>query len=256
MEEWNESLVFFKTMDQKFSNIQWTQLEINIQQRSALVDWVYDCIRALEDCGKRTFFLTCHILDRYLELKQVTLDQFQLVGVACLWIATKIEGVGGGYLLVTDLINCFVDDIKKEQILAMECEILQSLDFQLLYTTTFDFLRCYVLFFPMNQADYNELCYLCELCELNFNLRIGTRLELFGVMLMIQSHYRQSQLYWKKEQEDFFYPFSREDMAKQVDFFKDKLKRLVQSKLVYVKKNYREMDKKQFHSFDQFLTHE
>lgn len=69
-----------------------TQSHINEKMRSILVDWLVE-VHMKFKLDPETLFLTINLIDRYLERKEVTRPKLQLVGVGCLFIATKYEEI-------------------------------------------------------------------------------------------------------------------------------------------------------------------
>jgi len=69
-----------------------TQSHINERMRSILVDWLVE-VHMKFKLVPETLFLTVNLIDRYLERKEVTRSNLQLLGVSCLLIATKYEEI-------------------------------------------------------------------------------------------------------------------------------------------------------------------
>ena len=65
---------------------------LNWEKRARLVDWL---VRIHEYCNMlpETLFLTVHYIDRFLTLKGITQDKFQLVGLVALFVAAKYEEI-------------------------------------------------------------------------------------------------------------------------------------------------------------------
>ena len=68
------------------------QLHINEKMRSILVDWIVEVDKKLQ-LRPETIFLTVNLLDRYLEKQVCAKDRLQLIGTACLFIASKYEEI-------------------------------------------------------------------------------------------------------------------------------------------------------------------
>lgn len=114
------------------------QHNINTRMRSILVDWLHEvamefslCIQTIEKC--------VNLLDRYLSVASIQRNQLQLVGVACLLIASKYEEVTPpsieDFTWVTD------NSYTREQVLDMEACILSKLGFRLNIVTISDVLH-------------------------------------------------------------------------------------------------------------------
>ncbi|XP_022100841.1 G2/mitotic-specific cyclin-B-like [Acanthaster planci] len=112
--------------------------EITERMRTILVDWMVQ-VHLRFHLLQETLFLTIQILDRYLEVQSVSKNKLQLVGVTSMLIAAKFEEMYppeiGDFVYITD--NAY----SKAQILAMECDILRKLDFNLGKPLCIHFLR-------------------------------------------------------------------------------------------------------------------
>jgi cyclin B len=60
--------------------------------RAILVDWLVD-VHAKFKLVNETLFLTINLIDRFLEKTLVSRKNLQLVGVTCMFIATKYEEI-------------------------------------------------------------------------------------------------------------------------------------------------------------------
>lgn len=108
------------------------------QNRDILVNWlikVHNKFKLLEE----TLYLTMNILDKFLSKQLITIDHLQLVGITCLFIASKYEEIYPPsikhFAFETDG-SCSVDSIK-------QCEkvILKTLNYDLNYANPMNFLR-------------------------------------------------------------------------------------------------------------------
>ena len=66
------------------------QDEILTSHRAMLVDWLVEVVDVFGMCD-RSSSLAVWLLDRYLSIKKSTRAQFQIVGAACLHVASKCE---------------------------------------------------------------------------------------------------------------------------------------------------------------------
>lgn len=60
--------------------------------RAILVDWLVEVAEEYK-LATETLYLTVNYVDRYLSVKVVPRSQLQLVGVACMLVASKFEEV-------------------------------------------------------------------------------------------------------------------------------------------------------------------
>jgi G2/mitotic-specific cyclin 1/2 len=114
------------------------QKELQWKMRSILVDWLVEVhvkFRLLPE----TLFLAVNLIDRFLSLRVVSLVKLQLVGLTCLFIASKYEEV------ISPSIQNFLymaeDNYTEDEIVRAERYVLQVLKFGLQYPTPMSFLR-------------------------------------------------------------------------------------------------------------------
>lgn len=69
-----------------------SQPHINEKMRSILVDWLIE-VHLKFKLVPETLYLAINLIDRYLESAEVSRAKLQLVGVACLLVASKYEEI-------------------------------------------------------------------------------------------------------------------------------------------------------------------
>ena len=114
--------------------------KINAKMRAILFDWIVD-VHLKYQYKTETLYLTFNLIDRYLEAVQVSQGTLQLVGIICLWIATKYAEEQRHireHVLICD------SAYTKEQMLEMERAILMQLEYRLTVPTQYDFLTRYI----------------------------------------------------------------------------------------------------------------
>ncbi|XP_071688983.1 cyclin-A1-4-like [Rutidosis leptorrhynchoides] len=118
------------------------QEEIDPEKRARLVNFLVGVSDNLE-LLPHTLYLTINYVDRYLSAVSIDTQSFQLLGVACLMIASKYEEIYPSEMDVF-LLMC-PDDYKAEDIEKMQYLVLDTLDFDLYVVTVEPFLRRFVL---------------------------------------------------------------------------------------------------------------
>jgi len=140
------------------------QPEINSKMRAMLVDWLID-VGIEYELENETVFLTISYIDQFLSSLTISLQNFQLLGTAALFIASKYEEIYPpelkDFIFVTD------DAYTKLQMLSMEKVILKSLNFSVSPPTIFYFLKYFLtkLSLPIYVQYFAE--YLCFLSLLH-----------------------------------------------------------------------------------------
>ncbi|XP_006654583.1 cyclin-B1-5 isoform X2 [Oryza brachyantha] len=118
-----------------------SQLEVNPKMRAILADWIIEVHYKFE-LMPETLYLTMYVIDRYLSLQPVLRRELQLVGIAAMLIACKYEEIWAPE--VNDFI-CIADNAYlRHQILAMEKNILNRLQWNLTVPTPYVFLVRFV----------------------------------------------------------------------------------------------------------------
>jgi len=113
------------------------QKDINAKMRAILMDWLVE-VHMKYRLRNETLYLTVSTIDRYLTQMPVLRKKLQLVGVVAMFIAAKFEEINppgvNDYEYITD--NAYT----KEDILNMECQMLTTLNFQIVVPTAAHFM--------------------------------------------------------------------------------------------------------------------
>ncbi len=117
------------------------QTDINRKMRSILVDWLVDVHNRFK-LQPLTLWLTVNILDRYLMEVQTVRSKVQLVGVSALFIACKYEEIFPPFL--KDCVTITDNTYKPVDVLAMERQILVTLNYNIFVPTGYHFLTRYL----------------------------------------------------------------------------------------------------------------
>lgn len=129
---------------------------LQTRMRAILLDWLIEVCEVYK-LHRETFYLTVEYLDRYLSRKEnISKNQLQLIGITCLFIASKIEEIYPPKLhefaYVTDS-ACTEDDI-----LAQEFLVLQTLSWNITPMTVIGWAGIYMqLYETMVKNDSSSL---------------------------------------------------------------------------------------------------
>ncbi|XP_004498706.2 cyclin-A2-2 [Cicer arietinum] len=117
------------------------QQDINPKMRAILVDWLVEVSEEYK-LVPDTLYLTVNLIDRVLSQRLITKQRLQLLGVACMLTSSKYEEITAPQIKEF----CFITDYtySKEEILKMEREVLNLLNFQLAVPTIKTFLRRFI----------------------------------------------------------------------------------------------------------------
>lgn len=116
------------------------QQDIKPRQRNHLVRWMAEVYVQLKLLAE-TYFLAVNIVDQVLDNCLVSRKKIHLIGVAAMFIASKYEETWAPPL--NDLLVCCDYAFTDQDILRMEREILNRIDFNLAIPAPIHFLRRY-----------------------------------------------------------------------------------------------------------------
>ncbi|TFK49439.1 hypothetical protein OE88DRAFT_1663020 [Heliocybe sulcata] len=114
------------------------QKELAWKMRAILTDWLIQIhfrFRLLPE----TLFLCTNIMDRFLSARVVSVAKLQLVGITCLFIASKTEEIVSPS--VVNFLQCADSSYTDQDILQAERYVLKTLDWNLSYPNPIHFLR-------------------------------------------------------------------------------------------------------------------
>ena len=104
------------------------QKDLAWKMRGILTDWliqVHSRFRLLPE----TLFLCVNIIDRFLSARVVSLAKLQLVGITCMFIATKLEEVVAPS--ASNFLYCADSLYTEAEILQAERYVLKTIDWNL-----------------------------------------------------------------------------------------------------------------------------
>ena len=161
----NENINYPDYINDIFSNQK--SEKINIKTRAIVIDWLVH-IHYKFKLKEETLYLTINIMDRFTKTTSFNLNDYQLISICSLLIASKFEDIYPPE--ISDLIYASKNTYSKEQIIKTEYEILKKLNFNLLYNSSYKFLSYYYLTSQINNIKVLHLAqYILELSLLNLS---------------------------------------------------------------------------------------
>ena len=143
-----------------------TQKYISEKMRTILLDWLID-VHARFKLFDETLFLTINIIDRYLSKKSINKKYFQLLGITAMFIASKYEDIYPPdlkeFIFMTD--NAYT----REELMKLECDILDIIEFNMTYPTSLRFLEIFKKRLHLKDLDFNRCRYFIEICLFDYN---------------------------------------------------------------------------------------
>ena len=152
----------------KFDYMNLVQDDINEKMRNILLDWLFE-LHIKFNLTQETFLLTVNIIDRYLSIKKINRKYLQLLGITSMFISCKYEEI---YCpKINDFIYFTDYTYNKNEMLNMENDILNILNFDISFASTLTFLNMYKnSFFKLNE-NMNCFCnFLINISEIEYNM--------------------------------------------------------------------------------------
>jgi hypothetical protein len=143
------------------------QTDINAKMRTILINWLVEVHRKFR-LKPETLFLTVNILDRFLEKKAVSRSKLQLVGVGALLIASKYEEIYAPE--VQELVEMTDNAYTRDEVLQVECIMLNTLAFELAVPTPFFFCQRFLQASENTEELQHLTLFLLELCLLDYKM--------------------------------------------------------------------------------------
>ena len=108
--------------------------------RRILIDWLIDVHKKFR-LQTKTMFMAVNLIDRYLEVQPIKKQNFQLLGITCLLMASKYEEIYPPPLSEYTYVcaDAYVDNDLK----TMEGDVLIKLNFNLVFTSSWELWEMY-----------------------------------------------------------------------------------------------------------------
>eukprot|EP00095_Tigriopus_kingsejongensis_P001067 maker-scaffold631_size122145-snap-gene-0.48 protein:Tk01067 transcript:maker-scaffold631_size122145-snap-gene-0.48-mRNA-1 annotation:"ccna_patvu ame: full" len=172
------------------------QVDISFVMRTILVDWLVEVGEEYK-LNQETIYLAVNYIDRFLSCMAVQRAKLQLVGTACLFLASKYEEICppdvGDFVYIAD------DTYSKGQVLRMEQMVMKVLRFNLAIPTSLIFVN---LFATQVDSDDETRClaqYLSELTLLDARIYLGYRSSVIGAAALSLARHTQGLMPWTDE---------------------------------------------------------
>lgn len=136
------------------------QRDINPNMRAILVDWLVEVAEEYKLSSETLYLGVCY-LDRYLSKKSIARRDLQLLGVACMLLASKYEEIYAPS--VDEFVYISDNTYNKDEVFQMEANVLDVLEFSLTVATIKNFLRRFLKAAYADQTVNMFANYLCEL---------------------------------------------------------------------------------------------
>ena len=170
------------------------QSDINEKMRAILVDWLIEVHHKFQ-FEQETLHLTINLIDRYLSRKVIQKERFQLLGVACLLISAKYEEIYreeiSDFIYITDYAYTIADLIR------MEKEVLQVVDYCLTVTTSNKLLEMAKIIFALEETEYNLARYFLEIFSIDYRMtNYSQSVIAFACLYLVNTMYRNEEKFF------------------------------------------------------------
>lgn len=210
------------------------QTDINEKMRAILLDWLVE-VHLKFKLMPETMFLTANIIDRFLERKLVIRQKLQLVGVTAMLLASKYEEIYAPE--VRDFVYITDKAYTREQILAMESAILNTLEFRITVPTAYVFLNRFLKAAGADERTSLLATYLVERTMQEYKLlsHLPSKVAAAGVNMALRT--LRGRDAWTSTMEHYT-GFSQEELRGAIVDLQDVLAAGVASSLQAVRKKY------------------
>jgi len=117
------------------------QTELKPHMRELVVDWMFNVFKDVEvkhQLSPEVFILAVNFMDRFLSVCCIKVNQFQLLGASCLFLASKFKAIQH---LSSETLVMYTDySINSSELMEWELLILQKLRWELSSITAMDYL--------------------------------------------------------------------------------------------------------------------
>ena len=143
------------------------QSDINEKMRAILIDWLIE-VHLKFKLNPETMYLTVNLIDRFLEKKLVIRQKLQLVGVTAMLLASKYEEIYAPE--VRDFVYITDKAYTREQILGMEAQMLNTLDFRISVPTAYVFLARFLKVADADARTQQLATFFVERCQQEYRM--------------------------------------------------------------------------------------
>ena len=167
--------------------------EISPEMRAMVVDWLLE-VHQIFHFQEKCLFTTIQIIDKYLSKINIKIDEFQLLALTALNIASKQEEVE--YPILDNFITISKNSLTKKEMINMENNVLSEIDYEILSPTILDFYQIYAALCNLNQVEFTQGLYIMNIILIDINmLKYKNSLLAFAVLEIITKENKIKELF-------------------------------------------------------------
>ena len=139
--------------------------ELTPEIRIISINWLIMINHKVFKFKENTLFLCIQIIDRFLSKKMLNIEKTELLILCALILASKHEEMD--YVNMTESLQLSSNKFTKEQIINMEYEILNELNFEIIIPNMNDYYNVYAIIYNLSDIEKNRGLYLLNivLCD-------------------------------------------------------------------------------------------
>ena len=142
--------------------------ELTPEIRTVSINWLIMIIYKIFKFKENTLFLTVQIIDRFLSKKMLLVERTELLILCSLILSSKHEEID--YVNMVESLQLSSNKFTKEEIINMQYEILNELNFELIVPTMNDYYNIYCTILNLNEMEINKGTYLLNIILVDYNI--------------------------------------------------------------------------------------
>ena len=167
--------------------------EISPEMRAMVVDWLLE-VHQIFHFQEKCLFTTIQIIDKYLSKIKINIDEFQLLALTALNIASKQEEVE--YPILDNFITISKNTLTKKEMINMENKVLSTINYEILSPTILDFFQIFSTVCNLNPVEISQGLYIMNIILIDINmLKYKNSVLAFAVLEIIAKEKKINDLF-------------------------------------------------------------
>ena len=142
--------------------------ELTEEIRVVSINWLIMIIYKIFKFKENTLFLTVQIIDRFLSKKMLSVEKTELLILCSLILCSKHEEID--YVNMVESLQLSSYKFTKEEIINMQYEILNELNFELIIPTMNDYFSIFSSILNLNDIDINKGLFLLNIILVDYHI--------------------------------------------------------------------------------------
>ena len=198
--------------------------EITPEMRAMVVDWIIE-VHHVFNFHEKSLFVSVQLMDRYLSKTKIKINEFQLVAITCINIATKHDEVI--FPIIANYVSVCGNKITAEDMMKTEIKILTEIKYEILKPNIYDFFEIFAYIIKMNQIEIDQGLYLLNTLLIDVNmLQYHSSILAFCVIKIITKKNTDGIINFLNE----IYGKVKRKIGSKAEFFKDIIKKFQNEK--------------------------